>query len=122
MAGTVESAGMRLWLPISLVLTAALADLAGAPIVAFYLLLGAVPIVAVGALLALGELLDERAVAPVEPAAALDALLYGVALLVLIGGAAAGSMVFALSGCLAVFGLQALLGAGVELRRPALER
>jgi hypothetical protein len=31
-------------------------------------------------------------------------------------------MVFALSGCLAVFGLQALLGAGVELRRPALER
>jgi hypothetical protein len=119
---TVERAGMRLWLPISLVLTAALADLAGAPVIAFYLLLAAVPIVAVGALLALGELLDERAVAPVEPAAALDALLYGVALLVLIGGAAAGSMVFALSGCLAVFGLQALLGAGVELRRPALER
>ena len=119
---TVERAGMRLWLPIALVLTAALADLAGAPVVAFYLLLAAVPIVAVGALLALGELLDERAVAPVEPAAALEALLYGVALLVLIGGAAAGSMVFALSGCLAVFGLQALLGAGVELRRPALER
>jgi hypothetical protein len=119
---TVERAGMRLWLPIALVLTAALADLSGAPVVAFYLLLAAVPVVAVGALLALGELLDERAVAPVEPAAALDALLYGVALLVLIGGAAAGSMVFALSGCLAVFGLQALLGAGVELRRPALER
>ena len=33
-------------------------------------------------------------------------------------------MAFALSGCLAVFGVQALLGAGVELRRPAesLER
>lgn len=114
---------MRPWLPISLVLTSALADLVGAPIIAFYLLLAAVPIVAVGALLALGELLDERAVAPVEPAAALDALLYGVALLVLVAGAAAGSMVFALSGCLAVFGVQALLGAGVELRRPAvLER
>jgi hypothetical protein len=41
---------------------------------------------------------------------------------VLVFGAAAGSTVFALSSCLAVFGLQALLGAGVELRRPVLER
>ena len=114
---------MRPWLPIALVLTSALCDLVGAPIVSFYLMLAAVPIVAVGALLSFGELLDARAVAPVEPAAALDALLYGVALLVLLAGAAAGSMVFALSGCLAVFGVQALLGAGVELRRPAvLER
>jgi hypothetical protein len=32
-------------------------------------------------------------------------------------------MLFALSGCLAVFGLQALLGASVELKRPVfLER
>ena len=58
----------------------------------------------------------------IEPAAALDTLLYGVALLVLVAGAAAGSTAFAISGCLAVFGLQALLGAGVELRRPVLER
>jgi hypothetical protein len=114
---------MRPWLPIALVLTSALCDLVGAPIISFYLLLAAVPIVAVGALLSFGELLDARAVAPVEPAAALDALLYGIALLVLVAGAAAGSMIFALSGCLALFGLQALLGAGVELRRPAvLER
>lgn len=121
--GTVESAGMRPWLPIALVLTSALTDLVGAPIVSFYLLLAAVPIVAVGALLSFGELLDARAAAPIEPAAALDGLLYGLALLVLVAGAAAGSMVFALSGCLAVFGVQALLGAGVELRRPAvLER
>ena len=114
---------MRPWLPIALVLTSALCDLFGAPIISFYLLLAAGPIVAVGALLSFGELLDARAVAPVEPAAALDALLYGMALLVLVAGAASGSMVFALSGCLAVFGVQALLGAGVELRRPAvLER
>ena len=113
---------MRPWFPIALVLMSALADLVGAPIIAFYLLLAAVPIVAVGALLAFGELLDERGVTPLEPAATLDALLYCVALLVLIAGAAAGSMVFALSGCLAVFGLQALLGAGLELKRPVLER
>ena len=114
---------MRPWLPIALVLTAALTDIVGAPILSFYLLLAAVPIVAVGALLAFGELLDGRTDAPVEPAVALDVLLYGVALLVLVAGAAAGSMFFAWSGCLVVFGLQALLGASVELRRPAvLER
>ena len=61
---------MRLWLPIALVLAATGAGLVGAPIISFYLLLLAVPMV----------------------------------------------------GCLAVFGLQALLGAGVELRRPVLER
>jgi hypothetical protein len=113
---------MRPWLPIALVLAAAGAGLVGAPIISFYLLLLAVPIVAVGALLALGDLLDARATAPIEPLAALDTVLYGVALLVLVTGAAAGSTVFALSGCLAVFGLQALLGAGVELRRPLLQR
>jgi hypothetical protein len=109
---------MRPWLPIALVLAAAGAGLVGAPIISFYLLLLAVPIVAVGALLAFGELLDAKGTAPIEPAAALDTLLYSIALLVLVGGAAAGSTVFAVSGCLAVFGLQALLGAGVELRRP----
>jgi hypothetical protein len=115
---------MRPWLPIALVLAATGAGLVGAPIISFYFLLLAVPIVAVGALLALGELLDARATAPIEPTAALDTLLYGVALLVLVAGAAAGSTAFAISGCLAVFGLQALLGAGVELRRPVpgLER
>jgi hypothetical protein len=113
---------MRPWFPIALVLAAAAAGLVGAPIVSFYLLLMAVPAVAVGALLSFGELLDARAVAPVEPAAALDALLWGVALLLLVAGAAGGSTVFALSACLAVFGLQALLGAGVELKRPVLER
>ena len=108
---------MRPWLPIALVLAAAGAGLVGAPIISFYLLLLAVPIVAVGGLLAFGELLDARATALIEPAAALDTLLYGVALLVLVAGAAAGSTAFAISGCLAVFGLQALLGAaelGVE--------
>ena len=113
---------MRPWLPVAITLTAALADLVGAPVIAFYLLLLAVPLVAVGGLLAFGELLDARAAAPVEPLTALQPLLYGLALLLLISGAAAGSTVFALSGCLAVFGLQALLGLGVEVRKPLLER
>jgi hypothetical protein len=113
---------MRPWLPIALTFAAAGAGLVGAPVISFYLLLAAVPIVAVGALLSFGELLDARAAAPIEPVAALDTLLYGLALLMLVTGAAAGSTVFSISGCLAVFGVQALLGAGVELRRPLLER
>jgi hypothetical protein len=42
-------------------------------------------------------------------------------LLLLVAGAAAGSTAFALSGCLATFALQALLGVGAELKRPALD-
>jgi hypothetical protein len=117
-----EVQAMRRWVPMAIVLTAAVADALGAGQLAFYLLLAAVPIVAAGALAAFGELLDTRAPSPLEPVSALEALLYGVALLLLIAGAAAGSTVFALSGCLATFALQALLGVGVELRRPALER
>ena len=72
------------------------------------------PIVAATALTMFGELLDSR----FEPAESLQALLYCVALLLLVAGAAAGSTAFALSACLATFALQALLGIGVELRRP----
>jgi hypothetical protein len=117
-----ELLAMRRWLPIAVALAAAAAEALGARQLAFYLLLVAVPIVAARALTALGELLDARAAAPLEPVASLQAILYGVALLLLVGGAAAGSTAFALSGCLAAFALQALLGLGVELRRPVLER
>ena len=114
-----EVPAMRRWVPIAIVLAAAVADALGAGQLAFYFLLAAVPIVAAGALTAFGELLDTRATSPLEPVSTLEALLYAVALLLLIAGAAAGSTVFALSGCLATFALQALLGVGVELRRPA---
>jgi hypothetical protein len=113
---------MRRWLPIGIALAAAGVDAAGSPKLAFYLLLTAVPFTAVGALTALGELLDARAKPPVEPVTALQPFLSALALLLLVAGAAAGSTAFALSGCLAVFGLQALLGLSVELRSPALER
>ncbi len=85
-------------------------------------MLAAVPVTAVGALAAFGELLDARAAALVEPVAALETLLLGIALLLLVAGSAAGATTFAISGCLAVFGVQALLGLSLELRRPALER
>jgi hypothetical protein len=112
-----ELRAMRRWLPITVVLAAAVAEAIGLGQVAFYLLLVAVPIVAASALMLFGELLDAR----FEPAESLQALLYGVALLLLVAGAAAGSPAFALSACLATFALQALLGLGVELRRPALD-
>jgi hypothetical protein len=108
---------MRRWLPITIVLAAAVAEAIGLGQIAFYLLLVAVPIVAATALSVFGELLDSR----FDPAESLQALLYGVALLLLVAGAAAGSTVFALSACLAAFALQALLGLGAELRRPALD-
>ena len=109
-----ELRAMRRWLPITVVLAAAVAEAIGLGQIAFYLLLVAVPIVAASALMLFGELLDAR----FEPAESLQALLYGVALLLLVAGAAAGSPAFALSACLATFALQALLGLGVELRRP----
>ncbi len=109
-----ELRAMRRWLPTTVVLAAAVAEAIGLGQIAFYLLLVAVPIVAASALMLFGELLDAR----FEPAESLQALLYGVALLLLVAGAAAGSPAFALSACLATFALQALLGLGVELRRP----
>jgi hypothetical protein len=112
----------RRWLPIAIALAAAATHAAGESRLSFYLVLAAVPATAVVALTALGELLDARAAAPVEPAAALEPFLFGVALLLLVAGAAASVPAFAISGCLAVFGIQALLGLSVELRRPVLDQ
>ena len=57
-----------------------------------------------------------------SPPAMLEPLLSAVALLCVVAGTAAGSVLFALWGCLAAYGLQTLLGLGTELRSPALER
>ena len=77
-----ELRAMRRWLPITIVLAAAVAEAIGLGQIAFYLLLVAVPIVAATALTTFGELLDSR----FEPAESLQALLYGVALLLLVAG------------------------------------
>ena len=117
MTVSAELRAMRRWLPITVVLAAAVSEAIGLRHVSFYLLLVAVPIVATSALTAFGELLDRQ----FEPAESLQAILSCVALLMLVGGAAAGSTAFAISACLAAFALQALLGVGAELKRPALE-
>ena len=110
---------MRRWLPLGIALVAATAQIAGAPILAFYLMLLAVPVLASCALWLFGELLDARAGGTVTPAIMLEPLLSGLALLFVVAGTAAGSVMFALWGCLAVYGLQTLLGFGNELRAPA---
>ena len=116
---------MPRWLPMAIALAAAATNAAGEHRLSTLLVLTAVPVTAICALAAFGELLDTRDVAPVEPVSALEPLLLGVALLLLVAGAAAGAPAFAISGCLAAFGVQTLLGLTIELRRPtatALER
>jgi hypothetical protein len=113
---------MRRWVPVAIALTAAAAQIAGAPELAFYLMLLAVPVLAGSALSLFGELLDARAAGMVQPPVMLEPLLSAVALFCVVAGTAAGSVLFALWGCLAAYGLQTLLGLGTELRSPALER
>ena len=114
---------MRRWLPLGIALTAAAAQIAGAPVIAFYLMLLAVPILASCALGLFGELLDARAAGTAGPSAMLEPFLSALALFFVVAGTAAGSVMFALWGCLAVYGLQTLLGLSTELRSPAaLER
>jgi len=113
---------MRRWVPVAIALTAAAAQMAGAPVLAFYLMLLAVPVLAGAALALFGELLDARSAGMVQPQVMLEPMLSAVALFCVVAGTAAGSVLFALWGCLAAYGLQTLLGLGTELRSPALER
>ena len=115
--------GMRRpWLPIVIALAAAAAVATGASTLALYVLLALVPVNAACALGAFGDLLDARAKGPVDPGIALEPALASLALVLVVAGTAANAVVFALTGCLAVYFLQALLGLSLELRSPALER
>jgi hypothetical protein len=113
-------------LPALLVATAAVADAVGEPRLALYALLAAVPLLAFAGLEALGELLDEEP----TPGRQLQALLWGVGLILVLAGAAvrapairdaglpalASSALFA---CLVVLALEAVLGAaGAAVERP----
>ena len=119
-------------LAVALVLAAALADGAGQHPLAYYGLVAAVPAAAVGALLALGEILDGSAAEPLDRATAvlsglaLPMLLLATAVRAPLGeGAAPRLGVSALLACLVLFALQAVLSAAAVLGRstvPVLER
>ena len=107
-------------LPVGLVVAAAAADGAGVHGIAFYLLLAAVPVAAVAALDAFGELLDGAG-------SHLHALLWVVVLALTVAGAAVRAPVItegtvpalarsALVACLAIFCVQALVALAAELR------
>lgn len=112
-------------LPALLVAVAAVADARGLADLALYSLLTAIVAVAVVGLAALGDLLEGDA----TPAQQLQALLWGLALLLVVGGTAARSPAVrtedlptlaasALFACLVVLALEAIVGAA----RAAVER
>lgn len=105
-------------------LTAALADAAGSPQLAFYALLAAVPAAAACGLAVFGELLDDRG-------QIMQGLVWALVLTLVVVGAAARSLALvedgvpvigatALTACLALLSLEGLLAAFGELRRRAL--
>ena len=111
--------------PAALLVFAGLADAAGRSDLAFYALLVAVPIVAAAALAAYGEVVEgER---PLAPSVSLQALLWGVGLVLVVASAAVRAPAFdsvapalgvsTLTACLAIVGLQVVVGAARELGR-----
>ena len=108
---------------ISLVLGAALADAAGEHSLAYYALVTAVPVVAVAALGALGDVLDGTAAAPhdrgiaVLSALALPFVLLGTAVRapLLSEGPPPAIGVTAVVGAIAIFAIQALVRASVAV-------
>ena len=113
----------HLW-PVCLVVTAGLADKFGRSDLAFYALLAAVPIIAAAALAAYGDLVTSERPAP--PTVSLQALLWGVGLVLVTASAAVrapalGSVAPDLGGvtltaCLAIVGIQGALAVARELQ------
>ena len=125
MRGRSYGAVGRRALPAILALAAAIADRHGAHGLAFDALLAAVPFAAVAAIVAFGDYLERR-----EPVAALQALLWGVALVLLVLSCAARSPATqahtlpplgwsALVACLGVFAVKVCLAVAPWVRRLA---
>jgi hypothetical protein len=105
---------------IALLLGAVLADSAGAHSAAYYFLLGAVPAAAVAALTSLGDLVEEGV--PPRISAILQTVLGGLAVVLVVAATTSRSSalasghvprvgVSALTGCLILYALQALVAA-----------
>jgi hypothetical protein len=116
-------------LPAVLVIAAVVADSHGSHGLAFDALLGAVPFAAVSALVAFGDYLERRE----DPVMALQALLWGLALALIVLSCAARSPASqthvlpplawsALVACVGVFLLKACLAVAPFARRLALIR
>jgi hypothetical protein len=113
-------------LPALLALLAAAADSWGAHTLSFYVLLAAVPFAAVAGLLVFGDRLDRRD----DAVLGFQSLMWALVVLLLVVSCAARSATVpyavpplaasALSACLGVFAVQAIVAAASRLRRLAL--
>jgi hypothetical protein len=121
---------LRRGVPVGLAVTAALADIASAPALAFYALVVAVPFAAVAALEAYGELVDAAEAARERRYDRLQAILAGAAIAFLVLGAATRAPALGegvvptfasstLVGCLLALLAQALVAGAVQIRNPA---
>jgi hypothetical protein len=115
-------------LTVLLVVAAVAADSLGAHGVAFYALLGAVPLASVSALALVGDLVESLLHARVDTLVQLQTLLSGLVLALILTGAAARSGGLAGGGvpalaasaavaCLAALGAESFVAALVEVRR-----
>jgi hypothetical protein len=102
----------QLW-PVALVVSAGLADVAGRPSLAFYLLLAAIPVIVAATLASYGDLVAGEGESPGRTA------LWTVALAVVVATVALpplGSE--ALMICLVLVGIQGIAALSTGLRRP----
>jgi hypothetical protein len=125
---------LRRTLPVVLVVVAALADAASAAGLAFYALVVAVPFAALASLGAYGELIDAREGGAVTAGERVQAVLWPVALALIVLGAAARAPALAehavprfgstaMLACLLVFLVQAVAAGFAFFREPrVLER
>jgi hypothetical protein len=110
--------------PAALVVAAALADAAGRSDLAFYALLAAVPIIAVAALTAYGDVVAVEEPSPAS--VSLQPLLWGIGLVLVTASAAVRAPAFdsvaptvggtTLTACLAIVGIQGAVAAARELK------
>jgi hypothetical protein len=102
----------QLW-PVALIVSAGLADVAGRPSFAFYLLLAAIPVIVAATLASYGDLVAGEGGSPVRTA------LWTVALAVVVATVALPPLgTEALMICLVLVGIQGVAALSTGLRRP----